>query len=80
MAKRFGNWFIHHGGVEHSKNKDYWIAKNRIDTQRELVDWLAHLSEKNWITPEDMGNLVLAAADMNGDPRDWDLMPGVPAP
>ena len=30
----------------------YHIELSRIDTKDKLIEWIHHLSEKNWITPQ----------------------------
>ena len=44
----------------------YWIAASRINTKEKLVEWIHHLCEKAWITPEHIRQLVDAAASING--------------
>lgn len=37
----------------------YWIAKCDISSPRDLIKWLAHLSEKQWVTPMHIAGLVV---------------------
>lgn len=40
----------------------------------ELCDWVCHLSGKNYISPEDLGNLVFAIRDLFGPLGSWPHM------
>jgi hypothetical protein len=44
----------------------YWIDCGRINTKEKLVEWIYHLCEKNWITPEHIRQLIDGAAQING--------------
>lgn len=39
---------------------EYEIDLDRVKTCRDVCDWLSHLIEKNWATPEVLGNVVRA--------------------
>jgi hypothetical protein len=43
----------------------YEVVLDRLDTVAKLGDWLLHLADKNWVTAEDLGNLVLAVRDLH---------------
>ena len=38
----------------------YEVDLESAKTESQRCDWLAHLAEKTWVTPEHLGNLVLA--------------------
>lgn len=42
----------------------YEIVLERIDTVAKLGDWLMHMANKNWVTPDDLGQLVFAMRDL----------------
>jgi hypothetical protein len=61
----WGNWqwdgkYITYNEGYHT----YEIAMTRIDTAEKLGMWLTHLTEKNWITSKDLGDLVYAVDDL----------------
>lgn len=65
-TKTWGNWRY---GPTDPPSIDYHpyryeIVLTRIDTVSRLGDWLLHMSEKGWITTEDLGNLVKAVQDL----------------
>ncbi|MGD9128730.1 MAG: hypothetical protein PVH19_15245 [Planctomycetia bacterium] len=41
-----------------SKAYPYWIDLDRIDTNAKLVEWLRHLSEKDWFTASHVRQLI----------------------
>ncbi len=45
---------------------DYWITGDRINTAEKLLGWIMHLSEKNWITPKAIRELIETAARHHG--------------
>jgi hypothetical protein len=42
----------------------YEIDRSECSTPREVLSWLIHLADKTWCSPTDLGNLVLAMADV----------------
>lgn len=46
---QFGQWVITEVGLEAAEYGNYFIARDRVDEK----DWVAHLSEKDWIEMED---------------------------
>ena len=57
---RWGPWvYAENRTLTHSAVR-YEIDLDRIQTARDAVDWIDHLGEKAWMTPEDMGHLVRA--------------------
>lgn len=43
----------------------YWIASDRVDTAEKVLDWVAHLAEKNWASPEVLGWFLRAAMKLS---------------
>ncbi|AWM39795.1 hypothetical protein GobsT_18380 [Gemmata obscuriglobus] len=59
-TQHWGNWVYNPAeppSIDY-KPQQYEIVLTRIDSTAKLGDWLLHLNEKNWITAEDLGNLV----------------------
>jgi hypothetical protein len=48
---------------------EYWIEIDMINTPAKLGRWCLHMQEKSWVTVEDLGNLIRAAADITGMER-----------
>jgi hypothetical protein len=46
------------GGAYIHKKGDYRIGTTRINTEVKLLKWIYHLSEKNWISREDIFFLI----------------------
>lgn len=44
----------------------YWIDANRINSKEKLVEWIHHLCQKTWITPEHIRQIIDGAAQLNG--------------
>ena len=44
----------------------YHIYFCRCSSMQEILGWIAHLSEKTWVTPDLIGRFVLRAADRIG--------------
>jgi hypothetical protein len=36
----------------------YWIPCSEVTTRRGVLRWIEHLSEKNWVTPEHIYQLL----------------------
>lgn len=52
-------WRAHHSACDPEPDANaYSIAANRIDTWAELLDWTAHLMEKDWLTHTDWDDLL----------------------
>ena len=48
---------------------EYFIAWNRLKTQRQLLGWLEHLSKKDWFTMMDVTAMITAVSQKRG----WDI-------
>lgn len=68
-GKRWGHW-------EYKKNNltlvfrgsegQYEVDLERCNTSSEILDSILQISQKQWITPEDIGNLVRALDELAG--------------
>lgn len=47
-----------------NKNWSYEVDLEKCEIASEVLDWIAQLKGKTWITAEDIGNLVLALDDL----------------
>jgi hypothetical protein len=64
-TKRWGNWRYNPSEPPSLDHGGYQIVLARLDSTAKLGDWLLHLSEKNWVTADDLGQLVKAVGDLN---------------
>ena len=48
---------------------EYEIDLERVRDYSDVIDWLAHLKEKNWISTKDLGDLFAALDDISGGLR-----------
>jgi len=54
------NLKITNEGIQISQGRvKYYVDWDRIKTEKELIDWVTHLSSKRWITKELLIELVL---------------------
>ena len=44
---------------------EYDIELSRIVTPQDIIGWVLHLSEKNWMTKERLRNFILKCAEAN---------------
>lgn len=52
-------WHAHHHACDPNQDANaYSIQANRIDTWAELLDWTAHLMEKDWLGHTDWDDLL----------------------
>ena len=49
-----------------SHNHDYEIDLNRIKTERDLLAWTLHLSEKSWMTTAGLHEFISVIAKAKG--------------
>lgn len=54
------------------KPADYEIPLSRCQNAEQLLGWIAHLSEKIWVTPDTLRQLILVAKDC-GVPVDFNM-------
>jgi hypothetical protein len=65
-AQVWGNWKYnadHPPSIDHQLHR-YEIVLAEIQSTEQLGDWLLQLGGKQWITTEDLGNLVRALQDL----------------
>jgi hypothetical protein len=66
----WGNWTFQKGNLtlqyRSKDNFDYEVNLEELDTTLDVVVWLKHLSEKAYMTAEDIGNFFLAIQDLSG--------------
>lgn len=46
------------GNIDFVNSFGYWIRPERFNSAEECFDWLIHLQEKRWFSPEMMYDLV----------------------
>lgn len=39
--------------------RPYQITWNRLITERQLIEWISHLSKKNWISKDQLNEFIL---------------------
>src|SRR5438105_423087 len=62
---KWGRWKLNgHGGHWSLDLEHYYITLNDITTNARMNDWIFQMAGKTWVTPEDLGNLVLALDDI----------------
>ncbi len=66
VGDRWGGWRLTSNLVlqfEPGTWKDYWVDLQRITNVWEALDIIAHLIEKEWMTPQDLGDFIYALND-----------------
>ena len=48
-----------------SPNCYYFVDLNRCDTHAKIVEWVAHLCDKNWIRKQDLFDFINLACKLN---------------
>jgi len=43
---------------ERNKNYNYRVAAEQLNTDSGLIHWIAHMTEKNWITTRHINELI----------------------
>jgi hypothetical protein len=66
--KRWGRWVYDRRNqvLEHDPNRWYWIPVQDGKTPELIGRCMLHLSNKRWITSDDLGCLVRAFRDLHG--------------
>ncbi|HEV3436099.1 MAG TPA: hypothetical protein VG122_01995 [Gemmata sp.] len=62
--KTWGRWVYHADGPYLELNNCYSIALDRITDLAAVGEWLLHLSNKTWVTNQDLGDLLYALKDL----------------
>jgi hypothetical protein len=64
-GQKWGNWTL---DTEHLtldyEDVTYSIRLSSMTSSAEVLDWIAQLNEKTWVSREDIGNLVQAVDDI----------------
>lgn len=61
----WGRWKLNgHGNNWTLDLEHYYIRLDRITSNAQMNDWIFQMAGKTWVTPEDLGNLVLAFDDI----------------
>jgi len=59
LLARFGDWAICEDGI-YCLYGQYYIAKSRFNE----TDWIEHVTEKTWVTPQDFISVFNTAKEM----------------
>ena len=64
LTSGWGKWTLdlETNVLVHQERADYEVDLDRMATTTEVLDWIFHLTGKNWLTEEDLGHLVRAVA------------------
>lgn len=60
----WGPWYFDPKMIVLVHMDGYEIDLEKCDTSAEILDWLAQLRGKSWVTPTDLGNLMIAFDDL----------------
>lgn len=52
--------------LEHEGRGHYRVDLEDCGDEAQILAWALHLSQKNWVQPEDLGNFMLAMRDLFG--------------
>lgn len=66
LPEQWGKWKLDRARrvIYYDGRHDYWFSLAQMNNSTEVLDWIVHLHEKKWATPEDIGNLVAALDDI----------------
>jgi len=65
LPESWGKWKLDRDRrVIYYEGRDYWFSLGQMNNSAEVLDWIVHLREQTWATPEDVGNLVAALDDI----------------
>ena len=63
MALEEARWEVHHRECDPNPDRDdYWFDVARARTHAHLLDWTAHLMDKNWLEDTTWGGFIRTAA------------------
>lgn len=59
LLQQIGKWLITEEGIEWTGGNEYFIDKDRIleagpQNRQKMYDWLVHMTEKSWLSVEDI--------------------------
>ncbi len=46
----------------------YWVPLDECSTHRQIIQWVMHLTDKDWMTKEHMRTFIRLACDFHGLP------------
>ena len=61
------NLTLYYNPEEGKSGYDYEIDLEEIFNRTDISNWLSHLQTKDWVEPEDLGNLSKACRDIFGE-------------
>jgi hypothetical protein len=66
LPEQWGKWKLDRGKrtIYYDGPHEYWFSLGDMNNSAEVLDWIVHLHEEKWATPEDIGNLVAALDDI----------------
>lgn len=66
LPEQWGKWKLDRARrvIYYDGGHDYWFSLAQMNNSTEMLDWIVHLHEEKWATPEDIGNLVAALDDI----------------
>ena len=66
LPEQWGKWKLDRArrAIYYDGPQDYWFSLAQMNNSTEVLDWIVHLHEEKWATPEDIGNLVAALDDI----------------
>lgn len=66
LPEKWGNWKLDRDKrtIYYDGPHEYWFSLGQMNNSAEVLDWIVHLHEEKWATPEDIGNLVAALDDI----------------
>ncbi len=66
-GKRWGPWTLDH---RHAclvyDGETYFVSIDEMTTAAQTLDWIFHMAETSWVTPADIGHLVIAIEEILG--------------
>jgi hypothetical protein len=66
IPEQWGKWKLDRDKrtIYYDGPHDYWFSLAQMNNSAEVLDWIVHLHEEKWATPEDIGHLVAALDDI----------------
>jgi hypothetical protein len=66
LPERWGKWKLDRDrrSIYYDGPHEYWFSLGQMNNSAEVLDWIVHLHDEKWATPEDIGNLVAALDDI----------------
>jgi hypothetical protein len=66
LPEQWGKWKLDRDSrtIYYDGRHEYWFSLAQMNNSAEVLDWIVHLHDEKWATPEDIGNLVAALDDI----------------